>query len=187
MGHQPLAGNPGYSDHIERRSRGYFPTGFIAAKGDDVEQLRQSLGDFNHGGTFSHHAVGAAAGLATLRILTGEDLIENSATVGRSLGDQLVEALGTHPNVGDIRGRGLFWGVELVADRETREPFPAKRKLALEVWQRAFDLGLISYYSQGCVDGKRGDVDPMLGPPLIINEDQCRDGCPVTGSHQSNI
>jgi adenosylmethionine-8-amino-7-oxononanoate aminotransferase len=151
---------------------GYFPFGFVAAKGEDVEQIRQTLGDFNHGGTFSHHAVGAAAGLATLRILQGEDLITNSATVGAALGDRLHEALGSHPHVGDIRGRGLFWGIELVQDRQTREPFPAARGLARKIWQRAFDLGLVIYYSQGCADGKNGDI-LMLGPPLIINGDQC--------------
>jgi adenosylmethionine-8-amino-7-oxononanoate aminotransferase len=151
---------------------GYFPFGFVAAKGEDVEQIRQTLGDFNHGGTFSHHAVGAAAGLATLRILQGEDLITHSATVGAALGDRLREALGSHPHVGDIRGRGLFWGIELVQDRETREPFPAARGLARKIWQRAFDLGLVIYYSQGCADGKNGDI-LMLGPPLIITDEQC--------------
>lgn len=151
---------------------GYFPLGFVAAKGEDVELLRQTLGDFNHGGTFSHHAVGAAAGLATLRILQREKLIDNSAVVGASLGDRLHEAFGQHHNVGDIRGRGLFWGIELVADRETRDPFPAAQGLAKKLWQRAFDLGLVVYYSQGCADGKNGDI-LMLGPPLIITDDQC--------------
>jgi adenosylmethionine-8-amino-7-oxononanoate aminotransferase len=150
---------------------GYFPLGFIAAKGSDVEQLRQTLGDFNHGGTFSHHAVGAAAGLATLRILQNEVLVENAAAMGRSLGAKLHHALVEHPHVGDIRGRGLFWGIELVADRDTAVPFPAKEKVARRIWQRAFDLGLVIYYSTGCADGTNGDI-VMLGPPLIINEAQ---------------
>lgn len=150
---------------------GYFPLGFIAAKGEDVEQLRLALGDFNHGGTFSHHAVGAAAGLATLRILQEEKLVENAAAMGQYLGAKLREALLEHPYVGDIRGRGLFWGIELVADRETAAPFPAKEKVARRLWQRAFELGLIIYYSQGCADGINGDII-MLGPPLIINEAQ---------------
>lgn len=150
---------------------GYFPLGFIAAKGDDVEKLRSKLGDFNHGGTFSHHAVGAAAGLATLRILQREHLIENSATMGITLGNALREQIGDHPNVGDIRGRGLFWGIELVKDRETKVPFSVSEGVARRVWKRAFDLGLVIYYSTGCADGKDGDVI-MLGPPLIINEAQ---------------
>jgi adenosylmethionine-8-amino-7-oxononanoate aminotransferase len=150
---------------------GYFPLGFIAAKGEDVEQIRQTLGDFNHGGTFSHHAVGAAAGLATLRILKEEKLVENSAAMGQLLGAKLKTALGDHPNVGDIRGRGLFWAIEFVQDRAGQEPFPRSHNLAWRIWERAFDLGLVVYYSQGCADGVNGDLI-MAGPPLIINEAQ---------------
>ncbi len=150
---------------------GYLPLGFIAAKGDDVEQIRQTLGDFNHGGTFSHHAVGAAAGLATLKIIQAEKLVENSARMGMLLGAKLRSALSAHPNVGDIRGRGLFYGIEFVQDKATRKPYPAERHLAWDIWQKAFDLGLIVYYSQGCVDGRNGDII-MVGPPLMINEGQ---------------
>ncbi len=150
---------------------GYFPLGFMAARGSDVEQLRSTLGDFNHGGTFSHHPVGCAAGLATLRILQEEKLVENSTTVGTYLGRRLHEALDNHPYVGDIRGRGLFWGIEFVRNRETKEPFPAADGLAWRIWEAAFDQGLVVYYSQGCADGRNGDVI-MVGPPLIINEQQ---------------
>ena len=153
---------------------GYFPLGFIAAKGADVDQVRAELGDFNHGGTFSHHAVGAAAGLATLRILQEENLVENAAAVGTYLGEILTESLGRHPNVGDIRGRGLFWGIEFVTDRVSTEPFPASQQVAWRIWQRAFDSGLVVYYSQGCADGLNGDII-MLGPPLIINREQVVD------------
>lgn len=150
---------------------GYFPLGFIAAKGADIEQIRQTLGDFNHGGTFSHHAVGAAAGLATLRIIQREQLVENAAAMGAVLGFKLRQALANHPYVGDIRGLGLFWAIEFVQDRESKEPFPASRGLAWKIWQRAFEAGLVVYYSQGCADGHDGDLI-MLGPPLIINEAQ---------------
>lgn len=150
---------------------GYFPLGFVAAKGSDVDHLANTLGDFSHGGTFSHHAVGAAAGLATLKIIQEERLVENSAVTGAYLGERLNHAFSEHPNVGDIRGRGLFWGLELVQDRDSKEPFPAGRHLAWDIWQRAFDLGLVCYYSQGCADGTNGDLI-MLGPPLIINREQ---------------
>jgi adenosylmethionine-8-amino-7-oxononanoate aminotransferase len=150
---------------------GYFPFGALAARGDDVQQIRDSLGDFNHGGTFSHHAVGAAAALATLRIIQEEKLVENAAKMGALLGVQLGEAFAEHPNVGDVRGLGLFWALEFVANRETKEPFPAARHLAWKIWQEAFDRGLIVYYSQGCADGSNGDLI-MLGPPLIVNEAQ---------------
>ncbi len=150
---------------------GYFPLGFFAARGEDVEQIRLTLGDFNHGGTFSHHAVGAAAGLATLHILQDERLVENSAAMGELMGARLSTALGDHPNVGDIRGRGLFWGIELVQNRATKEPFPAKQGIAHRIQTRAFDLGLVVYHSVGCADGTNGDVI-MLGPPLIATADQ---------------
>ena len=150
---------------------GYFPLGFIATAEKEVTAIQQTLGDFNHGGTFSHHAVGAAAGLATLRILQKEKLVANAAAMGRRLGASLRDRLGNHPHVGDIRGRGLFWALELVQDRQTKAPFPVGQHLAQTIWQRAFDLGLIVYYSQGCADGRNGDL-VMLGPPLIINEEQ---------------
>jgi adenosylmethionine-8-amino-7-oxononanoate aminotransferase len=150
---------------------GYFPLGFVAAKGEDVELIHQELGDFNHGGTFSHHAVGAAAGLATLRIIQKEKLVENARLMGKYLGEKLHATFHRHPRIGDIRGRGLFWGLEIVQDRTTTDPFPASRKAAWSVWQRAFDLGLVLYYSQGCADGVNGDII-MLGPPLIINNNQ---------------
>ncbi|MBP8949561.1 MAG: aminotransferase class III-fold pyridoxal phosphate-dependent enzyme, partial [Candidatus Promineofilum sp.] len=150
---------------------GYFPLGFIAAKGADVEQLRTTLGDFNHGGTFSHHAVGAAAGLATLRILQRERLVENSAAMGKLMGLKLREALAEHPHVGDIRGRGLFWGLELVQDRATKQPYPKKQGMIHKITDRAFEMGLIVYHSVGCADGVNGDV-VMLGPPLIVDEAQ---------------
>ena len=73
--------------------------------------------------------------------------------------------------MGDIRGRGLFYGIEFVQDKETKAPFPVERHLAWDIWQRAFERGLIVYYSQGCADGKNGDII-MAGPPLIINEAQ---------------
>jgi hypothetical protein len=150
---------------------GYFPLGFVAANGKDVDLLNRTIGDFNHGGTFSHHAVGAAAGLATLRIFNEENLVQNSALMGVYLGQKLRHAFSEHTHVGDIRGRGLFWGIELVADRESKAPFAASRHLAWEIWQRAFDMGLITYYSQGCADGANGDLI-MLGPPLIADQKQ---------------
>ncbi|NJN55100.1 MAG: aminotransferase class III-fold pyridoxal phosphate-dependent enzyme [Anaerolineae bacterium] len=122
-------------------------------------------------GTFSHHAVGCAAALATLHIIQREGLVENSARMGALLGEQLQAALGDHPNVGDIRGRGLFWGIELVQERESKRPFPAADHLDWRIWERAFELGLVVYHSQGCADGRDGDLI-MLGPPLTVNEFQ---------------
>lgn len=150
---------------------GYIPHGFIAARHADVEQVRQKLGDFNHGGTFSHHAVAAAAALAVLHIYERERLVDQAAATGAYLGQRLQAVLGDHPYVGNIRGRGLFWGLEIVQDRTSRAPFPQNRHVATALQQAAFDHGLIIYYSQGCADGVHGDV-VMVGPPLIITPPQ---------------
>ncbi len=149
---------------------GYFPLGFVAVSGADVAQIQATLGDFNHGGTFSHHAVGAAAGMATLRIIQNEGLVANAAKMGAMLGERLQQSLSVHPWVGDIRGRGLFWGIELVQDKVSKTPFPAGKHLAWKLWKCAFELGLIVYYSQGCADGVNGDLI-MVGPPLIVSPD----------------
>jgi 4-aminobutyrate aminotransferase-like enzyme len=103
-----------------------------------------------------------------------EKLVQNSAVVGHYLGQQLQEAFSDHPFVGDIRGIGMFWTLEFVRNRETKQPFPAKRHLAWEIWQRAFERGLVVYYSQGCADGADGDLI-MLGPPLITTAAQVDD------------
>ena len=150
---------------------GYFPLGMVAVGRSDVDAIQRTLGDFNHGGTFSHHAVGVAAGLATLRILRRENLVERSAAMGAVLGDMLHAALDDHPNVGDVRGRGLCWGVEFVADKATKAPFDAGQKLAFHLWEAAFERGLSVYYAQGCANGMDGDV-LLIGPPYIITEDQ---------------
>lgn len=150
---------------------GYFPLGCIAAQNRDVDLIYQKLGDFNHGGTFSHHAVGAAAGLATLKIIQREKLVERAAVMGEKLGQMLDQTFADHPQVGNIRGRGLFWGLELVSDKTTKAPFPVEQKLAPTIWQAAFDLGLSLYYAQGCADGRNGDVI-LIGPPLIVTEAQ---------------
>ncbi|MFW6097782.1 MAG: aspartate aminotransferase family protein, partial [Chloroflexota bacterium] len=150
---------------------GYFPLGAIVVGRTAVDEIQAVLGDFNHGGTFSHHAVGAAAGLATLNIMQHEKLVQRAAQLGPQLGERLQANLGRHPHVGDVRGLGFFWALELVQDRASKGPFPAAEQRAWRVWQRAFDLGLIVYYSQGCADGRNGDLI-MLGPPLIAEESQ---------------
>lgn len=150
---------------------GYIPFGAAVTPHDNVQEIVDNLGDFNHGGTFSHHAVGAAAALAVLRIMQRERLVENAAELGPLLQQKLRLAFVDHPYVGDIRGRGLFWALEFVQDRETKEPFPAKLGLAWRIRQRAFEKGLIVYWSQGCADGQNGDLI-LLGPPLIITEAQ---------------
>jgi adenosylmethionine-8-amino-7-oxononanoate aminotransferase len=150
---------------------GYFPLSVTAVRGADVERIRQVHGDFIHGGSFSHHAVGAAAGLAVLRYLQENDLVTASAAKGKALGEKLRAALGELPCVGDARGIGLLWGVEFVADRATKAPFPPAAHFARRVANVAFDNGLIVYPCAGCADGVAGDL-VLVAPPFIITETQ---------------
>lgn len=150
---------------------GYWPLSIMAVKGADAETVFRGKGDFAHGGTFSHHVVGAAAGLATLTYLQEHDLVTASREKGAILKAKLEAVFGDHQNVGDIRGTGLMLGLEFVADRATKEPFPAARKFAYALADAAFDRGLVVYPSSGNVDGVRGDMI-MVAPPFVISEDQ---------------
>jgi hypothetical protein len=150
---------------------GYAPLAVTAARGQLVDAIVEGSGDFVHGGTFSHHPVTTAAGLATLRYLQEHDLVAASARKGRVLEWKLRDGLGDLPSVGDVRGVGLMWGVEFVADRESKAPFPAEAHTAQRVADAALERGLLVYPSGGCVDGTAGD-HVTLGPPFIITEEQ---------------
>jgi adenosylmethionine-8-amino-7-oxononanoate aminotransferase len=131
----------------------------------------QAGGGFVHGLTFSHHPVGAAAGRAVLGRLKELHLVEAAAAMGPILLEALQAGLGAEPMVGDIRGRGLLVGVELVADRESRRPFPPGDRMVERVVAAARRRGLLVYSSKGCADGVAGDV-VLLGPPLIITPEE---------------
>jgi adenosylmethionine-8-amino-7-oxononanoate aminotransferase len=148
---------------------GYFPLSVTAARRELADAIANGSGDFVHGGTFSHHAVGAAAGLATLRYLQEHDLVAAAARKGKLLGQKLRAALDPLPGVGDVRGIGMMWGVEFVADRATKVPHPPGAHVSQRVADAAFARGLIVYPSTGCADGVAGDL-VMVGPPLIITE-----------------
>jgi adenosylmethionine-8-amino-7-oxononanoate aminotransferase len=150
---------------------GYFPLSIAAVRSEDIETLRRAQGDFNHGGTFSHHAVGAAAALATLDYLETHDLVARAARLGEKLGQTLRAALESSPTVGDVRGIGMVWAVELVADRRTREPFPAAQHVAERVCDRCMQMGVLLYPGHGGADGVRGD-HVMVAPPFIVTEEQ---------------
>jgi adenosylmethionine-8-amino-7-oxononanoate aminotransferase len=128
----------------------------------------QSLGGFVHGGTYSHHPVAAAVGLATIKILENENLIERADRVGNVLGDKLKNKLSGFPHVADVRGLGMFWGVELVEDKESLRPFPRKAQMVERVWQSVFDKGVIVYKAFGLA-GSDGDAI-ILAPAFTITE-----------------
>jgi hypothetical protein len=136
-----------------------------------VETVAQAHGDFVHGGTFSHHAVGGAVALATLRYLEQRDLVAAAAMRGAYLGRRLNEMLGTVACVGDVRGLGMLWGVEFVADRETKAPFPPEACFGRRVGDLALQRGVIFYPGHGSVDGVRGD-HVLVAPPFVITEAQ---------------
>jgi adenosylmethionine-8-amino-7-oxononanoate aminotransferase len=150
-------------------SGGYMPVGAVLASERIVAALERA-GGFTHGFTFSHHAVTAAACRETLRILEDEDLVTHARALGGRLLSRL-EPLRSRPQVGDVRGRGLLAGVELVADKGTRRPFPRAEKRAEALAAAAFASGLVVYPGTGCADGRDGDL-VMLAPPFVTTEAQ---------------
>ena len=151
-------------------SSGYWPFGFVAAAGHVFEPLA-APGAFVHGFTYSHHAVGAAVAGEVLRILEAEDLVAASAAKGERLRALLEARLGDQPNVGEIRGRGLLQGIELVADRQSRAPFPRATRLTEAVMAAAFEAGLLLYPGTGNANGIDGD-QILLGPPFTTTDDE---------------
>jgi len=147
---------------------GYFPLGLAVASGAVYETVTTG-GGFVHGFTYSHSPVGAAVAAEVLRILEAENLVEASATKGERLRALLVDRLGRHPNVGEIRGRGLLIGLELVADRATRRPFPRAARLIEGVMSHARSAGLLLYHGTGNADGTNGDT-VLLGPPFVVTD-----------------
>jgi hypothetical protein len=149
---------------------GYWPFGFVAASGEVRDQV-VAAGGFVHGFTYSHQPGAATVALEVLRILGAESLVEASRTKGERLKALLGARLGSHPAVGDIRGRGLMVGVELVRDRGTRAPFARAAKLAERVVGIAREHGLLLYWGTGNANGTDGDVI-LLGPPFVVTDDE---------------
>jgi adenosylmethionine-8-amino-7-oxononanoate aminotransferase len=147
-------------------SSGYWPLGLcIASTGvhDAVD------GSFVHGFTYSHHAGGAAAGLAVINILEAESLLAASTRQGERLLVGLRDAIGDHPRVGDIRGLGLLVAVELVSDRATKEPFQRSEAVTERMLAACLENGLIVYPASRGADGINGDAI-LFGPPLTISD-----------------
>ena len=139
--------------------------------GKVYEAIRDGSGFFQHGHTYLGHPITCAAALAVQNKIDSHDLLQNVNAMGDELGRQLLDRFGNHSNVGDIRGRGLFRGIELVADRATKETLDPALKTHAVIKQQAMEQGLICYPSGGTADGKRGD-HILLAPPFIISADQ---------------
>lgn len=151
-------------------SSGYAPLGAVLARRSIHDAVRDGSGAFVHGHTYGQHPVSMAVGAAVLRYLDEHRLVERSARMGEKLLDRLRE-LADLPLVGDVRGLGLFAGVELVADKCTAEPFDPKLKVAYRVGAEAFGRGLITYPGDGGADGIRGD-HLLLCPPFTVTDDE---------------
>ena len=152
---------------------GYQPIGAVLAQKKLVEVFRAGSGLFQHGHTYLGHALACAAALAVQRVIQRDGLVAQVQARGQTLHSLLKQAFAHHPHVGDIRGRGLFWGLEMVADRATRQWFDPARQLHARIKREAMARGLMVYPMGGTVDGRCGD-HILLVPPFITSEDELR-------------
>ncbi len=150
---------------------GYQPVSAVLVSGPVYEAFSLGSGAFAHGHTYMGHPVAAAAALAVQEVIAEERLLDSVKNRGAYLMQALKARFGNAPHVGDIRGRGLFIGLELVSDRASRAPFDPNLRLHARVKTAALDNGLMIYPSGGTIDGQRGD-HILLAPPFILTEEQ---------------
>lgn len=148
---------------------GYQPIGAMLCTAAIYDAIRDGSGYFQHGHTYMGHPVACAAGHAVLTAILERQLISRVRKTGDKLQTALEQAFGQHAHIGDIRGRGLFRGIELVADRAGKVPFDKQRGIGNRVKQAAFEAGLVCYPAGGTVDGTQGD-HILLAPPFIIED-----------------
>jgi len=147
---------------------GYQPIGAVLLSGAIFDAFARGSGSFQHGHTYMGHPMACAAALAVQEVIRRDNLLANVRKQGAHLQQRLRELFREHPHVGDIRGRGLFCGVELVADRATKAPFPPGLRLHARIKREAMARGLMVYPMGGTIDGTRGD-HVLLAPPFIVD------------------
>jgi adenosylmethionine-8-amino-7-oxononanoate aminotransferase len=150
---------------------GYAPLGAVLISARVAEVFAKGSGAFQHGFTYQAHPVATAAGNAVLDYLEQNRLFERVVSAAAQLRAALA-SLEAHPHVGEIRGMGLLLGVEFVQCKATREAFPKEANMAEKIRQAALEKNVLTYPSQGCVDGLRGD-HVLLAPPFIISAEEC--------------
>jgi adenosylmethionine-8-amino-7-oxononanoate aminotransferase len=148
---------------------GYQPIGAVLAHQKIVQAMSSGSGFFQHGHTYLGHAVACAAALAVQKVIERDRLLERVVASGARLKQLLAETFAGHPHIGDIRGRGLFWGIELVKDRAGKTPFDPALQLHARIKKEAFARGLMVYPMGGTVDGRYGD-HVLLAPPFIARD-----------------
>jgi len=150
---------------------GYQPIGAVMAQEKIVSAMSAGTGFFQHGHTYLGHATACAAALAVQDVIRRDGLLQRVRDQGAGLRQRLQAALGEHPHVGDIRGRGLFMGVELVAERDSKQPFDPGHTLHARIKREAMARGLMVYPMGGTIDGRHGD-HVLLAPPFIVSDDE---------------
>lgn len=150
---------------------GYEPIGALMVTDEIFRTIVDGSGFFQHGHTYMGHPTACAAGLAVQKAIDQENLLDNVNRQGQSLRRQLTERFAQHPHVGDIRGRGLFLGLEIVADRTTKTPMPTESRINAVIKREAMLQGLMCYPMSGTIDGQSGH-HVLLAPPYIITESQ---------------
>ncbi|KAJ5991734.1 hypothetical protein N7451_007458 [Penicillium sp. IBT 35674x] len=152
---------------------GYAPVSGILINDSIVQVLDRGTGVFRHGQTYQGHPVSCAAALAVQKTIQEQRLLENVRNMGAYLERQLRQRLGDHPYVGDIRGKGLFWGIEFVKDKTTKEPFDPATRLSSLIQEKGLcsEHSLSLYGNPGTVDGVRGD-HVLLSPPFTVSKEE---------------
>jgi adenosylmethionine-8-amino-7-oxononanoate aminotransferase len=150
---------------------GYAPLGAVLVAPRVVEAFERGSGAFQHGFTYQAHPVATAAGNAVLDYIESRNLFDRVQPTAQTLRTAL-SALQSHAHVGEIRGLGLLLGIEFVKNKSTREPFPKEENIAERVRQAALDENVLTYPTQGCVDGVNGD-HILLAPPFVITSQEC--------------
>ena len=160
---------------------GYQPIGAVLVSDAIHDAIRDGSGAFLHGHTYQAHPVGCAAALATLRVLTEDGFLAGVRRRGEHLRAVLEARFAGHPHAGDVRGRGLFHAIELVADRAAKEPFDPALQIHARVKREAMARGMLCYPMGGTIDGRRGD-HVLLAPPFIAEEAQLDEAVEILGA-----
>jgi hypothetical protein len=150
---------------------GYQPVGAVLVAKTVYDTIASGSGFFQHGHTYLGHAAACAGALAVQDRLHAGGLLAQVKPLGALLEKKLRAAFGSHPHVGDIRGRGLFWAIELVAERASKQPFDPALRIHARLKREALNAGLMCYPMGGTLDGVRGD-HVLLAPPFIVDESQ---------------
>ncbi len=148
---------------------GYQPIGATLCSAEIFEAIAAGSGFFQHGHTYQAHPTACAGSLAVLTVMHDQDLMARVNEMGAKLRTALDQEFGQHPHIGDIRGRGLFLGLEIVEDRSTKAPFDPARQINKKIKKNAFENGLMCYPMGGTIDGRRGD-HVLLAPPFIMQD-----------------